>query len=47
MKVTKPKPVILFEAARAMDTGSPPNVGTTRIVTERELERGVDCDGHA
>jgi general stress protein 26 len=44
MKVTKPKPVVLFEVARAMVTGSPPKVGSVRNVTERELERGVERD---
>jgi general stress protein 26 len=44
MKVTKPKPVVLFEVARAMVTGSPPKVGNIRTVTERELERGVERD---
>jgi general stress protein 26 len=47
MKVTKPKPVVLFEVARAMVTGSPPKVGNIRTVTERELERGVDREGSA
>jgi general stress protein 26 len=47
MKVTKPKPVVLFEVARAMVTGSPPKVGNIRTVTERELERGVDREGPA
>jgi general stress protein 26 len=47
MKVTKPKPVVLFEVARAMVTGSPPKVGNIRTVTERELERGVDREGTA
>ena len=47
MKVTKPKPVVLFEVARAMVTGSPPKVGSIRNVTERELERGVDRDTSA
>jgi general stress protein 26 len=47
MKVTKPKPVVLFEVARAMLTGSPPKVGSIRTVTERELERGVDREGPA
>jgi len=42
MKVTKPKPVVLFEVARAMLTGSPPKVGDIRTVNEREIERGVD-----
>ena len=44
MKVTKPKPVVLFEVARAMLTGSPPKVGSIRNVTERELERDIDRD---
>ena len=47
MKVTKPKPVVLFEVARAMVTGSPPKVGNIRTVSERELERGVDREGSA
>lgn len=47
MKVTKPKPVVLFEVARAMVTGSPPKVGSVRTVTERELERGVERDASA
>jgi general stress protein 26 len=42
MKVTKPKPVVLFEVARAMVTGSPPKVGKVRNVSEREMERGID-----
>ena len=42
MKVTKPRPVVLFEVARAMLTGSPPKVGSIRTVSEREIERGVD-----
>ena len=41
MKVTKPRPVVLFEVARAMVTGAPPKVGKIRTVTERELDRGV------
>lgn len=44
MKVTKPKPVVLFEVARAMVTGSPPNVGSIRNVSERELRRDVQGD---
>jgi general stress protein 26 len=41
MKVTKPKPVVLFEVARAMLTGSPPKVGSIRNVTEREIQSDV------
>jgi len=44
MKVTKPKPVVLFEVARAMVTGSTPNVGNIRTVTDRELDRGAERD---
>ena len=47
MKVTKPRPVVLFEVAKAMVTGSPPDVGNIRNVTERELHRGVDREGRA
>jgi general stress protein 26 len=44
MKVTKPRPVVLFEVAKAMVTGSPPQVGSIRTVNEREIQRGVDSD---
>ena len=47
MKVTKPRPVVLFEVARAMVTGAPPKVGTIRTVTERELDRGVSDEAGA
>jgi general stress protein 26 len=47
MKVTKPKPVVLFEVARAMVTGSPPKVADIRTVTDRDLDRGARRDGHA
>ncbi len=47
MKVTKPKPVVLFEVARAMVTGSTPKVGNIRTVTDRELDRGAERDGPA
>jgi general stress protein 26 len=42
MKVTKPRPVVLFEVAKAMVTGSPPNVGSIRTVSDREIQRGAD-----
>lgn len=47
LKVSKPKPVVLFEVAKAMVTGSTPSVGKIRNVSERELDRGVDRDGPA
>lgn len=37
MVTTKPRPVVLFEVARAMVTGNPPNVGKQRHLNEREL----------
>jgi general stress protein 26 len=47
MKVTKPKPVVLFEVARAMVTGTPPKVGSIRNVTESEIRRDVERDTRA
>jgi general stress protein 26 len=40
LKVDKPKPVVLFEVARAMVTGSPANLGTERKLTGEEVDRG-------
>jgi general stress protein 26 len=34
---TKPKPAVLFEVAKGMLTGSTPNVGEQRHISEREL----------
>ena len=34
---TKSRPVVLFEVAKAMVTGSPPKVGEQRTLNEREL----------
>jgi general stress protein 26 len=34
---TKPRPVVLFEVAKAMVTGSTPKVGEQRTLNEREL----------
>ena len=34
---TKPRPVVLFEVAEALVTGTPPRVGEQRTLTEREL----------
>ena len=36
-KKNKPKPLVLFEIAKAMITGSTPNVSDLRTVSEREL----------
>ena len=35
---TKSRPVVLFEVAKAMITGSTPKVGEQRTITERELQ---------
>ena len=37
MVTTKPRPVVLFEVAKALLTGNPPNVGEERNLSEREL----------
>ena len=47
LKVNKPKPVVLFEVAKAIVPGQPPKVGSLRTVTERELERGAERDDRA
>jgi len=47
MKVTKPKPVVLLEVAKAMVTGSPPKVGSIRTVSDRELRRDAEREGGA
>ncbi|MEO7474228.1 MAG: pyridoxamine 5'-phosphate oxidase family protein [Gemmatimonadales bacterium] len=39
LKVNKPQPVVLFEVARAMVTGNPPNVGSQREVSGEEIDR--------
>jgi len=41
LKVDKPQPVVLFEVARGMVTGSPPDVGVQRSVTGAELDRAA------
>ena len=35
--VNKPRPIVLFEVAKAMITGTPPKVGDQRTLTDREL----------
>jgi general stress protein 26 len=37
LKVDKPQPVVLFEVAKGMITGTPPDVGTERHVSGTEL----------
>ena len=39
LKVDKPKPVVLFEVAKGMMTGTPPDVGTQREVSGPEMRR--------
>ena len=38
LKVDKPKPLVLFEVAKAMVTGSPPNIGKQREVSGAEVK---------
>ena len=40
-KRNKPRPLVLFEVVKGIVTGSAPDVGDIRTVTERELEREV------
>ena len=40
LKVDKPQPIVLFEVARGMVTGSTPDVGVQRDVSGAEIERG-------
>lgn len=42
---TKPKPVVLFEVAKAIVTGNPPKVGEQRHLEERELRTGAAREG--
>jgi general stress protein 26 len=37
LKTNKPRPVVLFEVAKGIVTGTPPKVGEQRSLTEREL----------
>jgi general stress protein 26 len=45
LKVTKPRPVVLFEVAKGVLTGAPPNVGSLRTMNEREIARGAEREG--
>jgi hypothetical protein len=39
LKVDKPRPVVLFEVARAMVTGTPPRIGAQREVSGEEIDQ--------
>jgi len=39
LKVTKPAPVVLFEVAKGMLTGTPPNVGAERRLSGAEVDQ--------
>jgi general stress protein 26 len=41
LKVDKPKPLVLFEVAKGMMTGTPPDVGVQREVSGAEVRRGT------
>jgi general stress protein 26 len=38
LKVDKPAPLVLFEVAKGMVTGTPPKVGSQRVVTGAEID---------
>jgi general stress protein 26 len=40
LKVNKPKPLVLFEVAKGMLTGTPPKVGVQRELSGNEVEQG-------
>jgi len=40
LKVDKPQPLVLFEVAKGMVTGTPPKVGVERQVSSEEIDRG-------
>jgi general stress protein 26 len=40
LKIDTPRPVVLFEVAKSMVTGTPPQVGALREVSGDEVERG-------
>ena len=37
LKVDKPQPIVLFEVARAMVTGTPPKIGNQRELSGKEI----------
>jgi general stress protein 26 len=38
LKVDKPRPVVLFEVARGMVTGTPPRIGAQRSISGKEMD---------
>jgi general stress protein 26 len=40
LKVDKPQPLVLFEVAKGMVTGTPPKVGAQRELSGEEIDRG-------
>lgn len=44
--VDKPRPIVLFELAKGIITGSTPDVGQQRGLTERELQTGAAREPH-
>jgi general stress protein 26 len=40
LKVNKPQPVVLFEVAKGMVTGTTPNIGSQRELTGEEIDQG-------
>jgi general stress protein 26 len=40
LKVDKPQPVVLFEVAKGMLTGTPPDIGSQRELSGEEIDRG-------
>ena len=45
LKVDKPQPVVLFEVAKGMLTGTPPDIGSQREVTGEEIDRAHSDKG--
>ena len=39
LKVNKPKPIVLFEVAKAIVTGTPPRLGALRELSGEEIDR--------
>jgi general stress protein 26 len=46
LKVDKPRPVVLFEVARGMVTGTPPAVGVERQLSGADLRGGAPGSGN-